>query len=81
MLCSPGLTLLTEVDKDALIVALFGQLRPLAAQVEMLTARVRELEGMLSKNSRNSSKPCRLMHWRRRRDRCGVTGRNPSALR
>ena len=46
----PELSLLSHAEKDELIRALF-------AQVAALTAKVAELEGRLSKNSRNSSKP------------------------
>jgi hypothetical protein len=46
----PDLERLSVADKDELIRALF-------AQVTALTAKVAELEGRLSLNSRNSSKP------------------------
>jgi len=46
----PDLSTLTHSEKDSLILAL-------VAQVEVLTARVSTLEGMLRKDSHNSSKP------------------------
>lgn len=53
----PDLSKLGIAEKDALILALFEQVRELAATVQMLTARVQELEGRLRKDSHNSSKP------------------------
>ena len=53
----PDLSKLSGAEKDALIIALFEQVRELAATVQMLTARVQELEGRLRKDSHNSSKP------------------------
>ena len=53
----PDLSKLSVAEKDALIVALFEQVKELAATVQMLTTRVQELEGRLSKDSHNSSKP------------------------
>jgi len=46
----PDLSQLTHEEKDEFI-------RQLFATVQTLTARVQELEGLLSKNSKNSSKP------------------------
>ena len=56
----PDLSRLSAAEKDALIVALFEQVKQvdrLTAMVQALSARVRELEGRLSKDSHNSSKP------------------------
>ena len=53
----PALSKLNVAEKDALIIALFEQVKELAATVQMLTARVQELEGRLRKDSHNSSKP------------------------
>ena len=53
----PDLSALSVAQKDALIIALFEQVKVLTATVRMLTARVEELEGRLSKDSHNSSKP------------------------
>ncbi len=53
----PDLTQLTHAQKDALIVALWRHIQVLQKQVEALGARVAELEGRLSKDSHNSSKP------------------------
>ena len=53
----PDLSRLSVAEKDALIIALFEQVKELAATVQMLTARVQELEGRLRKDSHNSSKP------------------------
>ena len=55
-----GLKRSTEVEKDALIRALWEQNQALRRQVEVLTARVAELEARLKeppKSSRNSSVP------------------------
>ena len=56
----PDLSRPSISGKDALIVALFEQVKQVArltALVQTLSARVQELEGQLRKNSRNSSKP------------------------
>lgn len=55
----PDLSQLTHEEKDVLILALYEQVQHLlkiAQEVEVLTARIKELEGQLSKNSRNSNK-------------------------
>jgi transposase len=53
----PDLSVLSVAQKDGLILALFEQVKELASTVQMLKARVEELEGRLSKDSHNSSKP------------------------
>lgn len=56
----PDLSRLSIAEKDALILALFEQVKQvgrLTAMVQALSARVRELEGLLRKDSHNSSKP------------------------
>lgn len=57
----PDLSGLSAAEKeDALILALFEQVKQverLMAMVQTLSARVRELEGQLRKDSHNSSKP------------------------
>ncbi len=53
----PDLSALSVAQKDALIVVLFEQVEELTATVQMLRARVEELEGRLRKDSHNSSKP------------------------
>ena len=53
----PDLSVLSVAQKDALIIALFEQVKELAATVQVLKARVEELEGRLRKDSHNSSKP------------------------
>ena len=53
----PELDRLSVAEKDDLIRALFAQVQALTKQVETLAAKVRELEGRLAKNSRNSSNP------------------------
>src|SRR3990172_8966844 len=56
----PALSRLSVAEKDALILAQFEQLKQverLTAMVHALSARVRELEGLLRKDSHNSSKP------------------------
>jgi hypothetical protein len=53
----PELDRIGHAEKDDLIRALFVQVQALTKQIEILTARVIELEGRLAKNSRNSSKP------------------------
>ena len=53
----PDLSKLSVAEKDALIVALFEQVKQMAATVQALSARVTELEGRLRKDSHNSSKP------------------------
>ena len=60
MKARPDLSTLSVAQKDALIVALFEQVErveELMAMVQMLKARVEELEGRLRKDSHNSSKP------------------------
>jgi len=53
----PDLSTLTHGEKDSLILALVARVETLVSQVEVLTARVATLEGMLRKDSHNSSKP------------------------
>ena len=53
----PDLSKLSIAEKDALIVALFEQVKEMAATMQALSARVTELEGRLRKDSHNSSKP------------------------
>ncbi len=56
----PDLSKLSFVEKDALILALFGQVKQmerLTVMVHTLSARVHELEAQLRKDSHNSSKP------------------------
>ena len=56
----PDLSRLSVAEKDELIVAQFEQLKQLerlTVMVHALSARVRELEGQLRKDSHNSSKP------------------------
>lgn len=53
----PDLERLSVAEKDDLIRALFAHVVALTKQVETLTAKVKELEGRLALNSRNSSKP------------------------
>ena len=56
----PDLSRLSVAQKDELIVSQFEQLKQLerlTVMVHALSARVRELEGQLRKDSHNSSKP------------------------
>ena len=53
----PDLSRLSVAEKDALIFAQFKQVDRLTVMVQALSARVRELEGRLHKDSPNSSKP------------------------
>src|ERR1035437_7771522 len=56
----PDLSRLSVAEKDALICALFEQVKQmerLTVMVHALSARVRELEGQLRKDSHNSSNP------------------------
>ena len=53
----PDLTTLSHAQKDELIVVLWQQVQVLTAQVQQLQAHILHLEGRLSLNSRNSSKP------------------------
>ena len=53
----PDLSRLSVAEKDALIFAQFKQVDRLTVMVQALSARVRELEGRLHKDSHNSSKP------------------------
>lgn len=53
----PDLSILSVAQKDALIIALFDRVTELTATMQMLQARVEELEGRLRKDSHNSSKP------------------------
>jgi len=53
----PDLSVLSVAQKDELILALFDKVKELTATVQMLKARVEELEGRLRKDSHNSSKP------------------------
>jgi len=81
----PDLSRLTHEEKDALIVALWGQVQALTAQVQTLVARVAELEAKLGgppKTPDNSSlppsqgkKPNRAAKAPRRGPRPGSLGR------
>ncbi len=53
----PDLKRLSDEEKDALIIRLWAVVQEQGRQIERLVARVKELEGKLSLNSRNSSKP------------------------
>jgi len=56
----PDLSRLTHEEKDALVLALWGQVQALGAQVQILVARVAELEARLGtppKTPDNSSVP------------------------
>ena len=53
----PDLSRLSAAEKDALILAQFEQLKLMIAQVQTLSARVRELEVRSRKDSHNSGKP------------------------
>ena len=53
----PDLSELSIAQKDALIIALFEQVKELAATVQTLKVRMEELEGRLRKDSHNSGKP------------------------
>lgn len=56
----PDLSRLSVAEKDALILALFEQVKQvprLMAMVQALSSRVQELEAQLRKDSHNSSKP------------------------
>ena len=53
----PDLTTLSHAQKDELIVALWQQVQTLTAQVQQMQAHILHLQGRLSLNSRNSSKP------------------------
>ena len=53
----PDLSKLSVAEKDALIRALFEQVNRLTMLVQTWSARVKELEGRLRKDSHNSSKP------------------------
>ena len=53
----PDLSKLSVAEKEALIYALFEQVKRLTMLVQPLSARVDELEGRLRKDSHNSSKP------------------------
>ena len=53
----PDLSQLSHAQKDELIVFLWTQCRDLTAQLQLLSQRVQILEGRLSLNSSNSSRP------------------------
>ena len=53
----PDLSRLSAAEKDALIFAQLKQVERLTVMVQMLSARVRELEGRLHQDSHHSSKP------------------------
>lgn len=53
----PDLSSLNHEEKDTLIISMFDIICHLENTVETLEQRIKDLEGKLSKNSRNSSKP------------------------
>ena len=59
----PDLTTLSHAQKDELIVMLWQQVQVLTAQVQQMQAHILHLEGRLSLNSRNSSKPPAATAW------------------
>lgn len=58
----PDLSELSVAQKETLILTLFEQKERLTATVQALSARVRELQGRLRKDSHNSSKPA-VLGW------------------
>jgi len=53
----PDLSQLSHADKDELIKVLWNQVQQLTAQVVAMQVQIADLQGQLSRNSRNSSKP------------------------
>jgi transposase len=53
----PDLLLLTEQEKDALIITLYEVIESLRLQIKQQAEEIENIKGQLSKNSHNSSKP------------------------
>lgn len=53
----PDLSQLSHADKDELIKLLWNQVQQLTAQVMSMQGRIVQLQGQVSRNSRNSSNP------------------------
>ena len=57
MQCLPDLSQLSHAQKDALIIALFGQMQEMMKRIDATQEAIDELQGRLALNSKNSSKP------------------------
>ena len=53
----PDLSQLSQVQKDALIIAQFGQMQEMRKRIDAMQEVIDELRGRLALNSKNSSKP------------------------
>ena len=53
----PDLSQLSHAQKDALIIALFGQMQEMMKRIDAMQEVIDELRGRLALNSKNSSKP------------------------
>ncbi|MFM2051191.1 MAG: hypothetical protein RL682_1682, partial [Pseudomonadota bacterium] len=53
----PDLSQLSHAQKDEIIRMLWAQLQELTPQMNALQERIKQLEGRLAQNSKNSSKP------------------------
>ena len=53
----PDLSQLSHVQKDALIIGLFGQMQEMSKRIDAMQKLIDELRGRLALNSKNSSKP------------------------
>ena len=73
----PDLGKLSDAQKDALIVELFGLVKKLSGEVERLRRRVEELEGRLKKDSHNSSKPPSAEGLRKPKSQRKSSGKKP----
>ena len=53
----PDLSQLSHVQKDALIIGLFGQMQEMSKRIDAMQKLIDQLQGRLALNSKNSSKP------------------------
>ena len=53
----PDLSQLSHAQKDALIIAQFGQMQEMMKRIDAMQEVIDELRGRLALNSKNSSKP------------------------
>ena len=53
----PDLSQLSHVQKDAPIIAQFGQMQEMSKRIDAMQKLIDQLQGRLALNSKNSSKP------------------------
>ena len=78
MLIRPDLSNMSHSEKDALIHKLFDTIEMLMEKVEGLESRVKDLEGQVAKNSKNSSLPPSSDWGKPKPKSLRIAGQNPT---